>query len=105
MAAGQLLLALELRIGPSYELALTAQAEQAAPLLSELRRRFWPDKVVALRPGVGHSAHLDGLFAGKPADAAQPALYLCQGFACQQPAIGQDAILATIDQHAPAARS
>jgi hypothetical protein len=101
-AAGQLLLALDFKVGPSHELALVAGQPAAPQVLSELRHRFWPNKVAALRPGRGHSPHLDGLFEGKQLDTDQWMLYLCQGFACQQPAIGCEAILAVIEQHAPA---
>jgi hypothetical protein len=101
-AAGQLLLALDFKVGPSHELALVAGQPAAPQVLSELRRRFWPNKVAALRPGRGHSSHLDGLFEGKSLEGDQWMLYLCQGFACQQPAIGAEAILAAFEQHAPA---
>ncbi|HEY5314455.1 MAG TPA: thioredoxin domain-containing protein, partial [Pirellulales bacterium] len=101
MAAGQLLLALDFKVGRAHELAFVAGESAAPQVLSELRRRFWPNKVAALRPGRGHSPHLDGLFEGKRLDTGQWMLYLCQAFACQQPAIGPEAILAVIEQHAP----
>ena len=84
----------DFKVGPSHELALVAGQPAAPQVLGELRRRFWPNQVAALRPGRGQSPHLDGLFEGKRLDTGQWMLYLCQGFACQQPVIGEEAILA-----------
>jgi hypothetical protein len=101
MAAGQLLLALDYRVGPSHELAFVAGDSPQPLILTELHRRYWPNKVAALRPGRGHAAALDGLFEGKQPHTTDWTLYICQGFACQQPAIGEDAILAALERHAP----
>jgi len=68
-------------------------------LLSDLRRRFWPNKLVALRsdPAQG-DASLSPMFEGKHASPAGPTLYVCEHFACQEPVVGQEEILATWEQ-------
>jgi uncharacterized protein YyaL (SSP411 family) len=95
-AAGQMLIALDFHLGPTFETVVLGPPEDAdtAAVLADLRRRFTPNKVLALRPGAGHAAALDGLFAGKEPPAIGPAVYLCENFACQAPAIGKQAVLA-----------
>jgi hypothetical protein len=38
------------------------------------------------------------LFAGKSAATNEPALYVCENFACQEPAVGLAAIEAALDK-------
>ena len=68
-----------------------------------------PDVSAALRGGLPPAgphapsdATLNELFAGKTAAAGEPALYVCENFACQQPARGTAAILATCQRLAGA---
>ncbi|HEX5447424.1 MAG TPA: thioredoxin domain-containing protein [Pirellulales bacterium] len=93
-AAGQMLIALDFYLGPTPELVLVDAAEE---LRGEIGRRYLPNKAFASRPGEGRSAALEGAFAGKAAAGDQPALYVCENFACQSPVVGREAILATID--------
>ncbi len=93
-AAGQMLIALDFYLGPTPELVLVDAPEE---LRGEIGRRYLPNKVFASRPGEGRSAALEGAFAGKAAAGDQPALYVCENFACQSPVVGREAILATID--------
>ncbi|MDZ4818586.1 MAG: thioredoxin domain-containing protein [Planctomycetota bacterium] len=107
-AAGQMLLALDMYLGPTFELVLLADRSEKSTqtILAELHRRFIPNKVVALRDGTqvipasgirdeGPPAMpLDPLFAGRAQQNGQPTLYLCQDFACQEPVLGEQAILA-----------
>jgi hypothetical protein len=46
--------------------------------------------------GATRSPALAALFAGRSAAAGEPALYVCENFACRQPVIGKAAILAAI---------
>ncbi len=104
--AGQLLLALDLFLGPSPELVVLAGAdrEAAAEVLADLRRRFVPGKVLAYRepdsgdlePAAGSA--LSGLFAGKEPAEAGPTLFVCENFSCGAPAAGKEAALATLDE-------
>ncbi len=100
MAAGQLLLALDMQLGPFVEIVLTADplAAETADLLSKLRRRFLPNHVLALCPP--NSEHempgaLTSLLTGKSTSGPQPTAYVCENFACQEPAQGGEAILAS----------
>jgi uncharacterized protein len=99
-AASQMLLALDMYLGPTPEIVIAADpaAKETMPLLADLHRRYWPNKVVALRsdPAVG-SPHLAALFAGKQRSTAEPSVYLCQDFACQAPVVGPEAAAALFD--------
>jgi len=104
MAAGQMLLALDFYLGPTPELVLLANIDSPAraTLLSDLRRRFWPNKVLAVRPAEHETAALAPLFEGKAVceDAhsqSAPALYVCENFACREPVVGGAAITAAFD--------
>ncbi len=105
LAAGQMLLALDHYLGPSYELVLVGayandDAESATALLG---RRYLPRCVTAFRlrdPNnkVAHrSSQLEPLFAGKQSTDGRAALYVCQDFACQTPAVGRAAIEAQLN--------
>jgi uncharacterized protein YyaL (SSP411 family) len=105
MAAGQMLLALDFYLGPSYELALVgnSQSPELEAALPVISRRYLPRTVIASRlsdPSVelSRSPHLDELFAGKSSTNGQPVLYVCQDFACQEPAIGLPAIEVTLSE-------
>jgi uncharacterized protein YyaL (SSP411 family) len=91
-AAGQMLIALELATGSTPELAILGDDASTQEILADLRRRFWPTKVVAKRPGKNHSPSLDGLFAGKDSRGGEPTLYICERFACQAPIVGKGAV-------------
>jgi uncharacterized protein YyaL (SSP411 family) len=101
-ATGQMLLALDLWLGPTYEIVLAGDPSSAefAAILSDLRRRFLPRKLVAFRPV--SSAHtyslLDDLFAGKSAATSEPVAWLCENYTCQAPHIGRAAIVAAWEQ-------
>jgi uncharacterized protein len=93
-AGSQMLLALDMYLGPTAEIVVVADsaATETASLLADLHRRYWPNKVVALRtdPAAG-SSRLAALFSGKERSASGPTTYICQGFACQAPAVGIEA--------------
>jgi uncharacterized protein YyaL (SSP411 family) len=104
-AVSQSLLALDMYVGPTQELVLAAGDDAARALgLSEIRRRFWPGKVVAHVPGRGKSKHLEAVTAGKSAPADEPRLYVCENFACQKPVDGLESIAAECDKYAPRAK-
>jgi len=99
-ATGQMLLALDMHLGPMREIALVGEADATAKLAAELERRFVPNKVVSRRaPGASEaSASLESLFAGKEAVGGKPAAYICENFACQAPVAGEREILAAWDR-------
>jgi uncharacterized protein YyaL (SSP411 family) len=116
MATGQMLLALDIYLGPTPELVIIGGSDGDATgrVLADLRRPFWPNKLVAKRPSGTEAQELKDLFAGKsdrvplaspvPGGAApiiadsEPALYVCENFVCAAPVIGEAAILAEFDR-------
>jgi uncharacterized protein YyaL (SSP411 family) len=104
MAAGQMLVALDLWLGPTYEVVLMGEPGSAdlEAVLADLRRRFLPRKLVAYHPTARaaeyRSPHLDGLFAGKTTSGPEPIAWLCENFACQAPQTGRAEIVAAWDK-------
>ncbi|HEY1601394.1 MAG TPA: thioredoxin domain-containing protein [Pirellulales bacterium] len=105
MAAGQMLLALDFHLGPTPELVLLPGEDEAdlATLINDLRRRFWPNKVIATRPAKNESPCLDSMFAGKESSKHSnpergPRLFVCEHFACQEPIAGVAAVTAAFDR-------
>jgi uncharacterized protein YyaL (SSP411 family) len=99
---GQMLLALDLQLGPTYEMVLAGdpRQEQMQGALRDLHRRFLPNKVLAAalgEPKFKPPALLADLLAGK-APTSEPILYVCEGFACQEPAEGAAAIEKALDK-------
>ncbi len=99
-AAGQMLLALDLWVGPTYELVLVSPNDdsEAATLAHAIAKRFWPEKVLARRPTSHLSKALDALFEGRAARKGQPTFYACENFACGEPVVGREAILAEVER-------
>ncbi|MEX2187285.1 MAG: thioredoxin domain-containing protein [Pirellulales bacterium] len=93
-AAGQLLLALDLYLGPTFEIAIVgdAAAPATAEVIADLRRRFIPSKVVACRarPDEGGES-LRAIFDSKSVGDDPPAVYVCRDFVCDPPLHGADA--------------
>ncbi|HEX6960416.1 MAG TPA: hypothetical protein VF175_01005, partial [Lacipirellula sp.] len=60
---------------------------------------FIPNKIIAAALGKSNEAPpmLSELLSGRTA-GIKPTLYVCEGFACQEPAVGADAIRAKLDQ-------
>jgi hypothetical protein len=96
-AAAEMLCALGLELGPTPELVILGDPDSTdtRDVVADLRRRFVPDKVVALRPSPQAIAGstLDPLFAGKTALDPPPTVFLCERFACQAPMTGREAAL------------
>jgi uncharacterized protein YyaL (SSP411 family) len=100
MAAGQMLLALDRYIGPSYELVIVGDLSRnnTKEAIAAVQRRYLPRAVIAARDSTSsddtatRSSRLEELFAGKQSPSGEPVLYVCQNFACQEPAVGRDAI-------------
>jgi uncharacterized protein YyaL (SSP411 family) len=99
MGTGQLLLALDMHLGPTPELVMIGSPDQDAnaELLSELRTRFLPSKIVAYREDDNAeraSKALSGIFAGKRPIPPGPTLFVCENFACKEPVSGSAAVAA-----------
>jgi uncharacterized protein len=95
-AAGQMLIALDLWLGPMTEVVLLGDKSHpdTQEVLQAIRQRFLPLQVMALRSEAqvpGGSAALDPLFAGKQRLGPEPTLFVCRQFACQAPVAGKEA--------------
>ncbi len=98
-ATGQMLLALDLVLGPTPEIVILGDPQRAdtAAALADLRHRFVPNKIVACRradPVASGSPALSPLFAGKELHGPEPAVFICEQFACQAPLFGKEAAIA-----------
>ena len=84
-AASQMLLALDLYLGPTPEIAIVGNPADAdtRTILADLRHRFVPNKVVAMRSpqSKAKTSALDPLFDGKTATVL-PTVFICQNFTC-----------------------
>jgi uncharacterized protein YyaL (SSP411 family) len=106
MAAGQMLLALDLYMGPANELVLVGDMarEETKQAIAAVHRRHLPRSVFAARdtratdPTGSQSGHLNEIFEGKESADGQPVLYVCEDFACGAPAIGLAQIEAKLKQ-------
>jgi len=96
-ASGQMLIALDMWLGPMRELVLIGGNDEAEnqTLRALLQNGFRPYCALASRPArpdsagvIGESAWLESLFAGRTAIGGQPTLYICQNFTCQAPITG-----------------
>ena len=103
-AAGQMLLALDFELGPSYELVLIGNPSQGptADVLTAIRHRDMPPHVLACRDAAQparRSEALDGLFESKRTDAESVvSLYVCENYACQEPALGSEAAIRAVER-------
>ena len=91
-AAGQMLIAADMLLGPMQEIAVVAASElDRAQAVAGLHQQYLPNHVVAARAGQGghQSTHLQPLFANRAPPADGPsAVYVCQNFVCQTPVRG-----------------
>ena len=102
-AAGQMLSALDVYLGPTPEIVIVGDPHHSdtAAALVALAHRYIPNRVVACRKpdkiNQGSPALAD-LFAGKRLDGAEPAVFICERFACQAPQNGLSDALAAWDR-------
>jgi uncharacterized protein YyaL (SSP411 family) len=105
MAAGQMLLALDLYLGPANELVLVGDMsrDDTRSAIAAIHRRYLPRAIFASRdtssvdPTGSQSRHLNEIFEGKESPDGRPVLYVCENFACGAPAIGLAAIEKALD--------
>jgi len=95
-AAGQMMIAMDMLIGPFLELVVLGPQEDTATTstLADFRRRYIPNRVIAYRPMAAvpdGSRHVDPIFTGRTEQQPAPTVYVCERFACQAPCNGLDA--------------
>ncbi len=103
-AAAQMLLAVDLYLGPTYEMVLAGdpEAKDTKATLADLRRRFLPNKVLAFAAENSAAPEpLADLLRGKSMLGGATTLYVCEGFTCQAPAQGDEEISHTLDELMP----
>jgi uncharacterized protein YyaL (SSP411 family) len=113
-ATGQMLMAVDFHLGPTYEMVLAGDRANSATatVLADLQRRFLPNKVLAMPTGsntskVSNTSPTDkkellaDLLVGKTAIGDSPTLYICEGFTCQQPLQGEEEISHALDELMP----
>ncbi|MBW3596246.1 MAG: thioredoxin domain-containing protein [Planctomycetes bacterium] len=98
-AAGQMLIALDMHLGPFHEIVILGDREQpdTRKVLDALCRSYIPNRVVAQRNSDEEehgSAAVEPIFIGKTLEPPEPTVYICQRFACQTPVRGRESALA-----------
>jgi uncharacterized protein YyaL (SSP411 family) len=92
MASAQALLALDFVLGPSHEFVIAPADAESEAAIRELFRRFWPNKVVILRPAHVPETQLPiglrELMLGKSAKSGMLTVFVCERGSCQAPIVG-----------------
>jgi uncharacterized protein YyaL (SSP411 family) len=104
-ATGQMLLALDFRLGPVEEWAIVGDpsAAETRRVVRALYRTFLPRRVLALkRPGEPDLDSLVPLLANKVSTGPVTA-YRCRNFACAAPLVGPEAVEAALQSPVPPA--
>ncbi len=96
-AAGQMLLAADLELGPTQEYVFVGPHN--AEIEAALGRLFLPRVALAWRTAESPtSTLLDSLFEGRSAGPqGELALYICENFSCQAPLVGEVTILEKLE--------
>jgi len=97
----QHLIALDLALGPTFEVVIAGDpdAEDTVAMLSALRRPFLPNKVVMLRPG-GESpaiASVAKYVGGFRSIDGKATAYVCQNFQCQLPTTSIEKMMSSFE--------
>ena len=94
---GRMLCALDTLLAPSREVAIVGDPADPATqaLLAEVRRRYLPDTVVALKRPDQES--MLPLLAGRSLVEGRPAAYVCQNYACKLPVTDPAALAAQLE--------
>jgi uncharacterized protein YyaL (SSP411 family) len=103
---GQLMVALDFGIGPSYEVVIAgnADAEDTKAMVRALRTRFLPGKVMLLNPGEEESTKIAGLaeFAKNQSSiGGRATAYVCLDHNCRLPTTDMDEMLKMMDGAQP----
>jgi uncharacterized protein YyaL (SSP411 family) len=97
LSAAQMLIALDLHLGPVQEVVVAAgPAEETKRVLQALATEFAPNRIYAFRSSAtnaGAEATIP-LISGKGPVEGKVTTYICHDFVCQKPLIGADAALA-----------
>ena len=103
-AMAQMLAAVDFHEGPTYEMVLAADLTDPLDrkVLADLRRRFLPNRVLALAAEQPRPPQaVADLLRGKTRQGDGPTLYVCEGFTCQAPVQGSEEIQHALDELMP----
>ncbi len=96
-AAGQMLIALDMQIGPFPEIVLLGDMadDQTEAAINDFWQRFIPNRVIACRPQPEYEGthFLDAIFLGRIPLYGHPSVFICQKFACEAPVSGKEAAI------------
>jgi uncharacterized protein YyaL (SSP411 family) len=94
---GRMLCALDTLLHPSQEVAIVGDPEAAATqaLLAEVRRRYLPNTVLALK--VPNAESMLPLLEGRGPVDGKPAAYVCEHYACKLPVTAPAALASLLD--------
>ena len=103
---GQLMVALDFGIGPSYEVVIAGKAHAAdtIAMAEALRTRFLPNKVMLLNPGEGESAKIAGLaefIKNQSSIGGRATAYVCLDHNCRLPTTDMDEMLKMLNGAQP----
>jgi uncharacterized protein len=94
-AAGQMLIALDLLLGPTQEIAVIGKLDEPETqrALAVLQQTFRPHQVLAFHdPSTGAPSPMIPLLQDRPAKSDRVTVYICENLACQAPLVGSDAV-------------
>jgi hypothetical protein len=102
-AAGQLLLALDYHLGPTPELVLVGDRKHSSwtSLTNTVQQTWLPRRTLIIHDtneSVPDDSPLAEILRGKTAVNGEPTLYVCEGFTCQAPVVGEAAIAETLQK-------
>ena len=92
-AAGQLLVALDLYLGPVEEIAVVGNESdpETARVLHAVRQKFAPNRIVAFHDPSTASPEL-AILANRPMVENRATVYVCKNSVCAAPLVGSDAV-------------
>jgi len=95
-----MLLAFDYRLGPTQQIVVTGPADQARPLLEEVRHRFLPNATLLFREAGPRGAAVAKMVPFVrdlvPLDGCATA-YVCENHACRRPVVTADDLAASLD--------
>ena len=95
-AAGQSLIALDFLLAKTTEFAVFGVGDETDSALETVYARFLPHKVVApSKEGEGPAP--TPLLADRSAVNGRTTTYICEGFTCQAPVVGIEALAKSVD--------
>ncbi|MFC1942442.1 thioredoxin domain-containing protein [Chloroflexota bacterium] len=100
----QLMIAVDFAIGPSYEIVLVgdSQADDTKIMLKAIRGRFFPNKIVVLRPSDIELPEIDdisGFTRHHVSIDGKATAYVCHNYNCQLPTVDIESMLKLLDSN------